>query len=176
MFKSISYFLYIFIGNLFPESSFKIGKLKFGGGRVRAFFAKGFIHYCGKKVNIDKKAKFGTKLSIGNNSGIGRNSCIQGEVIIGNDVLMGPECYIYTANHEFDDISIPIRKQGYKSSSPVIIGDDVWIGGRTTILPGVKIGNGAIIGAGSVVTKDVDNYAIVAGNPARLIRYRNENQ
>jgi acetyltransferase-like isoleucine patch superfamily enzyme len=63
-------------------------------------------------------------------------------------------------------------KQGYSSNEPVIIGNDVWIGSRVTILPGVKIGDGAIIGASAVVTKDVEPYSIVAGNPAKKIGSR----
>ncbi len=63
--------------------------------------------------------------------------------------------------------------QGVKSCEPVIIGDDVWIGTRVIILPGKKIGTGAILGAGAVITKDVPDYAIVGGNPAKIIKYRN---
>ena len=66
-----------------------------------------------------------------------------------------------------------MNQQGASDFHPVNIGNDVWIGARVTILPGVKIGNGAIIGAGSVVTKDVPDFAIVGGNPARVIKYRN---
>jgi maltose O-acetyltransferase len=64
-------------------------------------------------------------------------------------------------------------EQGYEGTRPIVIEDDVWIGARVTILGGVNIGTGAVIGAGSVVTKNVPPYAIVAGNPAKLIRYRN---
>ena len=63
-------------------------------------------------------------------------------------------------------------KQGSTEERPVVIGNDVWIGGRVIILPGVKIGDGAIVGAGSVVTRDVSEYDIVAGNPARVIKNR----
>lgn len=63
-------------------------------------------------------------------------------------------------------------EQGVTQERPVYIGDDVWIGSRVTILPGVKIGQGAVIGAGAVVTHDVQDYSIVAGNPATIIRKR----
>ena len=111
-------------------------------------------------------------MEIGDRSGVGINAKMHGKVIIGNDVMMGPECIIYTQNHDFSRTDIPMNKQGFSEEKPVIIGDDVWIGGRVIILPGVNVGKGAIIGAGSVVTKDVPEYAIVAGNPATVKKYR----
>jgi acetyltransferase-like isoleucine patch superfamily enzyme len=71
----------------------------------------------------------------------------------------------------FDERALPPEKRG-NSKGPIIIGNDVWIGRRAMILSGVRIGHGAVVGAGSVVTKDVPPYAIVAGNPARIVRYR----
>lgn len=132
----------------------------------------GFIKYCGHNVNIEPHVKFNLALEIGDNSGIGEHAELYGEVKIGNDVMMGTNCIIYTENHEFSRIDIPMRKQGASPSRPVIIDDDVWIGGRVTILPGVHVGKGSIIGAGAVVTKDVPEYAIVAGNPAVVIKNR----
>jgi maltose O-acetyltransferase len=67
-----------------------------------------------------------------------------------------------------------MRLQGYKDSQPVVIEDDVWLGARVIILPGIRVGHGAVIGAGAIVTKDVPPFAICVGNPARVIRYRNE--
>ena len=86
--------------------------------------------------------------------------------------MMGPQCYIYTQNHEYSSIDKPMRLQGPQEIRPVSIGNDVWIGSRVTILPGVNIGDGAIIAAGAVVTKDVPSYAIVGGVPAKLLRMR----
>ena len=88
--------------------------------------------------------------------------------------MMGPHCTIYIRNHAFDRLDIPMCEQGFQSEKPIVIGNDVWIGGHVIILPGVQIGNGAIVGAGAVVTKNVPDYAIVGGNPARIIRYRNQ--
>ena len=85
---------------------------------------------------------------------------------------MGPDCIIYTQNHNFSNISIPMDQQGFQEEKEVIIEDDVWIGGRVIILPGVKIGKGSIIGAGAVVSKNVDPYSIVVGNPARKVKTR----
>ena len=85
--------------------------------------------------------------------------------------MMGPDVVILTNSHIFTDISLPMRCQG-ETVAPVYIGDDVWIGTRVIILPGVRIGNGVIIGAGAVVTKDIPDYAVVGGIPAKIIRYR----
>lgn len=87
---------------------------------------------------------------------------------------MGPDVLIITQNHRFDQLDLPMWRQGFSPSEPVIIGNDVWVGTRAIILPGVTISKGAIIGAGAVVTKDVPEYAIVGGNPARLIKYRTD--
>ena len=140
--------------------------------RIRYCLAKGYIAYCGKNVNLQKGAEFSRKLSIGDNSSLGIRSVIQGPVIIGTNVMMGPEVYIYTQNHNHKRTDIPMIEQGYESERPVTIKDDVWIGSRVTILPGVTIGTGVIIGASAVVTKDVPDYTIVAGNPAKVVKKR----
>ena len=80
---------------------------------------------------------------------------------------------IFTQNHRNDDLTIPMRLQTAPKQK-VTIGDDVWIGAGAIILPGVTIGNGVIVAAGAIVTKDVPDYAVVGGNPARVIRYRNQ--
>ncbi len=85
--------------------------------------------------------------------------------MIGDNVLIGPSVIIWSQNHKFSSRNLPISTQGYDYKK-VEIGDDVWIAARATILPGVKIGHGAIICAGAVVTKDVEEYSIVAGVPA----------
>lgn len=77
-----------------------------------------------------------------------------------------------TSGHEFANIDIPMRLQGRKQEQPIYIADDVWIGARAIIMPGVRVGHGAIIGAGAVVTKDVPEYAVVGGVPAVIIKYR----
>jgi len=86
-----------------------------------------------------------------------------------------PEVIILTVGHKYDRLDIPMLEQGHNEPEPVTIGDDVWIGTRAIILPGISIGKGAIIGAASVVTKDVSEYAIVCGNPAKVIKSRKDN-
>ena len=95
-----------------------------------------------------------------------------GGVKIGKYFHPGRELTIFSTNHNYNsDKSIPYDEINIEK--PVIIKDFVWCGSNVTIVPGVTIGEGAVIGAGAVVTKDVPNYAIVGGNPAKIIRYRN---
>lgn len=128
----------------------------------------------GAHVNVEHGAQFGdgSYIDIGHRSGLGINCHIYGPVAIGDHVMMGPEVTILTSNHRYDRLDIPMMDQGGTEHLPVTIEDDVWIGTKVIILPGVRIGKGAIVGAGSVVTRPVPPYAIVAGNPARLIRFR----
>lgn len=88
-------------------------------------------------------------------------------VVIGDDVLIGPAVQIYTALHP---LPAEERRRGLEYAKPVSIGSDVWIGGAAVICPGVTIGDRAVIGAGSVVTHNVPAGAVVAGNPARVLR------
>lgn len=92
-------------------------------------------------------------------------------ITVGNSVMIGPYTRIFTQNHRYDDLKQSMYKQGYVSK-PVIIEDDVWIGANCTVLPGVRIGKGSIVGAGSVVTKDVQPYSVVGGVPAKRIKKR----
>jgi maltose O-acetyltransferase len=141
---------------------------------IRFHLCKNIFDFCGENVNIEKGAYFGDGrgICIGDNSGIGTNSIIHQNTKIGKDVLMGEDVLIITKSHDFDKCNIPMRLQGFKPLNGVTIEDDVWIGSRVVILPGVKIGKGSIIGAGSVVTKNVQEYSIMGGVPAKLIRSR----
>lgn len=140
---------------------------------LRAFTAKGFIKKCGKNVNIEHGAEISSKLSIGDNSGVGIDCVCGGELIIGNDVMMGPECVFFSRQHKFDNPDVPMCLQGFTDPKPIVIGDDVWIGRRVMVMPGVHIGSHCIIGAGAIVTKDIPDWAIAAGSPAVVKKYRN---
>ena len=89
------------------------------------------------------------------------------EVHIGNHVMVGPAVQIYTAAHP---IQVDARIRGLEVAKPIVIEDNVWIGGGAILLPGVRIGRNAVVGAGAVVTKSVPANTVVAGNPARVIR------
>lgn len=165
--------LYYGIAKHLPESGGPLGCV---GRTSRMCCAKLILEKCGKNVNIEKNARFSPRTEIGDNSGIGINAHFYGKVVIGNNVMIAPDCTIYVRNHRFDSLEVPMCQQGSTEEQPVIIGSDVWIGGHVIILPGVHIGDGSIVGAGSVVTKSVEPYTIVAGNPAKLIGKRQKGQ
>lgn len=141
---------------------------------IRRFTACSLFDYCGENVNIERKADFGSGkgIEIGNNSGLGVNCSVRGPLKIGANVMMGPDVIIMTSSHNFESVNVPMNQQGSLEKQKVTICDDVWIGVRAIVLPGVTIGQGAIIGAGAVVTKDVPEYAVVGGVPARIIKFR----
>ena len=165
----IGKFLYAAIGAHLPASYFPVN---IGQKKFRAFCGKLILAHCGKDVNIENKAAFSSKVTLGDRSGIGIAASIGGETHIGNDVMMGPHCTIYTRNHKTADTTTTMRGQGFTDEEPVYIGDDVWIGGNVTILPGVRIGSHSIIGACAVVTKDVPEWAVAVGNPAAVKKFR----
>jgi acetyltransferase-like isoleucine patch superfamily enzyme len=117
-------------------------------------------------------------ITIGNQVGIGANcmlSAVSGNRLeIGNQVMIAPFVYIGGTSYNFERTDIPIYEQGVNPQGGSRIGDNVWLGANVTILDGVNIGQGAIVAAGAVVTKDIPPLGIAAGVPARLLRYRNE--
>ncbi len=169
---AISYMTYYFLARHLPGS---FSPYNLGSGRLRRLCAKGMFKKCGKNVNIEHGAFFGggREIEIGNNSAIGLNARISGPLSIGDDVMMGPNVSIYTQNHETENIYKPMRLQTAPKEK-VTIGNDCWIGANAVILPNVTIGSGVIIGAGAVVTRDVPDYAVVGGVPAKVIKIREE--
>lgn len=113
------------------------------------------------------------KIHIGGSAFINRHTLVhgQGDVSIGEKVLIGPGVFITSINHGYRRRDNIIQEQGFETQR-VTIEDDVWIGARSIVLPGVTIRKGAVISAGAVVTKDVDEYTVVGGDPAKLITAR----
>jgi len=118
-------------------------------------------------------------ITIGNNVWIGPNADFDGggSIVIGNGVIVAPEVCIYSRTHNFDSNDLKaLPFDNVMLTAPVVVKDYVWIGRRVMILPGVTIGKGAIIGAGAIVSKDIPDYAIAVGNPAKVVKYRNQDK
>lgn len=109
------------------------------------------------------------EIRIGNNTRIGLHNTIIGPVHIGNQVNLAQGVVVSGLNHNFADIETPISEQGV-STALITINDDVWVGANVVIAAGVTIGKHCVIGAGSVVTKDIPDYSVAVGNPAKVIK------
>lgn len=154
-----------------------IDKLDSFRARTRALIFKPFFRSIGSKVYIREDVRFESpkNISIGKFVYINYGctiSAYSGNITIGNDVMIGFNSSILTTNHGYKNFKVSMMKQENQKNANVVIEDDVWIAANVTILPDVKIGKGAIVAAGSVVTKDVKPYSIVGGVPAKHIKYR----
>lgn len=115
--------------------------------------------FCGFGFNIEA----GDRLFVNSN-------CVfvdPGKIVFGNDVMIGPQCGFYTAVHTLD---AKMRIEGFEAAYPIHVGNNVWFGGHVTVLPGVTIGDNAVIGAGSVVTHNIPANMLAVGNPCRCLR------
>jgi maltose O-acetyltransferase len=167
--KLLAYVCYV-IYNLGPRWLPSSVSLVFGWTKwVRYLCARGIVRKCGRNVNFQRGADFGHSLEIGDNSGVGENCRVGSGVRIGKNVRMGPDVIICTQNHRYTRETF----EGFVSG-PVVIEDNVWIGYRVIILPGVTVGRNAIVGAGAVCTRDVPAYSIVGGVPARVLKMRED--
>ena len=143
----------------------------------RAFIARGGRVTLGDESVIRAGAMLlpsSGSISIGNKTSINQYTVINGEggVTIGNSVMVAAFVAMFAANHIFDDPALPILEQGTSTKGGIKIEDDVWIGTHAVILDGVIIGKGSVIGAGTVVTKNVLPYSVVAGVPGKTVRSR----
>ncbi len=132
----------------------------------------GFGLFCMLYAGIDKGPE---NIEIGDNSSFNSNvminADIKGEIVIGKNVMVGPNVVFRASSHNYEKKNILIMSQGHQPGR-IIVGDDVWLGANAVILQNVQIGTGAVIGAGSVVTKDVSAFSVVAGVPAKKIGNR----
>lgn len=144
-----------------------------GGGEAeaRAEIIRELIGAAGEGVLIEPPffCDYGSNIRLGDRVFFNFNCVVLdvAQVIIGSDVMFGPAVQLYTATHPMD---YQTRRAGLEAAKPVTIGSDVWIGGGAIILPGVTIGARSVIGAGSVVTRDVPDGVFAAGNPCRVLR------
>lgn len=157
----------------FKKKLKKVGKNLWIGKNVRALSGKDIeIGDNCSIMSFTSLAAINGELKIGNWASINENVRIdasqKGKIFLGDNVLIGPNVLIRASDHVFERTDIPIRDQGHKAGN-IIIEDDVWICGNCVITKGVKIGAHSIIGAGSVVTKDIEPYSVVGGVPAKLI-------
>lgn len=129
----------------------------------------------GRNIRLDRNLfVYPRRVSLGDNVFIGRYSFLDGDIEIGNGVMLAGSVAIVGGDHEFRTVGLPMFAAGREHWNRTTVCDDVWIGHGAIILNGLTIGRGAMVAAGAVVTRDVEPYAIVAGNPARVISYRFE--
>lgn len=125
----------------------------------------------GENITVEQPfhCDYGSNIEVGENFFANYNLTILdvAKVVIGKNVLIAPNVSIYTAGHPLDPEA---RNSGYEYGIGITIGDNVWIGGNTVINPGVHIGDNVVIGSGSVVTRDIPDHTVAAGNPCRVIR------
>ena len=145
------------------------------GDKIRKLITKRLFKEVGVGTSISTNVKLlcPQQICIGKRVGIPNNVTLDGRggLEIGDDTMVGFESIILTSTHNSNRRDIPIREQGM-FRAPIRIGTDVWIGARVIILPGVTIGDGAIIGVNAVVTKDIPPNTIVGGVPAKFIKER----
>lgn len=138
--------------------------------KMKAIF-RDIVGSCGDRFHVNPpfRCDYGCNISVGENFFANFSLTIldEGLVTIGDNAFIGPNVSVYTACHPLEP---ELRNTRVQWARPVKIGNNVWIGGGATILPGVTIGDNCVIGAGSVVTKDVEPDTLVAGNPARVIK------
>lgn len=143
--------------------------------RLRTWACRRLFESCGPGVDVHRRAAFGLgkRIKVGAHANLGVNVYINGRggVTIGENVLMGPDVIIYTGTHTLGDSETPVQRQQMRYA-PVTIGDDVWLGARVVVLPGVTIGRGCVVGANSVVTRRLPPYAVAFGVPAQVLRKR----
>ena len=153
-----------------------------GGGGVdllppfaRKIIFKALLKEYGRNTTIDYRVyiRYPSRVKIGHDTMINRGCYFLAsfwhkdvEISIGNHVAVGPCVFFLAAGHDYKQLDLP------NTAASITVGDYVWIGGRSTILQGVTIGEGAVIAAGSVVTRDIEPYTVVAGVPAKVIKQR----
>lgn len=167
--KKVYAFLYYFFASKLPNTNVPFGMFF---SNVRCFFLHGFLKSFGKNISIGHAVFFGDgrDIELANHIQINEDAWIR-NVRIGNQVMIGPRVMILNYGHQ-TSLDQPMIFQEIRRYEQTIIEDDVWIGASAILMPGLVIGTGAIIAAGSVVTKNVAAFTVVGGNPAKFIKMR----
>lgn len=154
-----------------PEHSYPRGMIFC---KLRGMTARPLLRHCGKDVAINRGAHFGkgTKLSLGDESSLGINARIVGDVVISRWVGMAHNVFITASNRDFSRTDIPLVHQPLRPDAQVVIEEDVFIGSDVTILPGVRVATGNVIGASAVVPRNTPPWAVISGNPAKVVKWR----
>ena len=142
---------------------------------IRSIAMRRFLKHLGKNTvfQLGLRITSADQVSVGSNCNFAQGVFIAGGggVLIGDWVGFGPDAKVWSVNHRFDDPDRPWQLQGW-TKKPVVIEDDVWLAANVFVMPGVTIGKGAIISAGTVVNKSIPAYAVVSGNPGRVVGWR----
>ncbi len=157
--------------NVVLRGNLKIGKYVKIESNVKIYNYTEIGDYVSIGDNVELRSNGSSIVKIGNKTSINRNSMVMGLVSIGDNCAIAPGCVIVGSNHNFNDRDLNIKSQGL-SRKGINISNDVWFGANVVVLDGVSIGEGSIIGAGSVVTKSVPPYSIAVGNPCKVIKTR----
>lgn len=168
--KIVCYLVYVLFAKHIPGKHRLLYRF---GNRFRSFLCRNLFQSCAEVITVCRGVMFdtGANIIMHDHSNIGQYCMLDGNhatITIGCHVSMGSHCIILCQNHKY----LSEGYDGYEGKN-VVIGDYAWIGHRVIILPGVLIGKHAIIGAGSVVSKDIPDYAVAVGNPATIKKYRN---
>ncbi len=155
--------------HLGPQAVIGPGLQIIGPGHVA--IGRGFScwRYCTLAACDDGVIEIGDRVSL--NANVYINACVGGRIVLGDDVLIAPNVVLRSSDHVTEDVERPIKQQGHRARE-IIVEGDVWLGANVTVVGGVRIGRGAVVGAGAVVTRNVEPYMIVGGVPARPIRAR----
>lgn len=168
--KKIKLIIYYTLVWNFPHS-----RLIKASNSLRKFFVRGLLadYGSGEKAYFENRVYIGdgSNIRIGRNCQINEQTFLQ-SCIIGDNVLIAPETIVLSKSHAYERLEVPIIDQGDLPDMPVTIEENVWIGRRCIILPGITIGKNSIIGAGSIVTKSIPANSVAVGNPCKVLRVR----
>lgn len=149
----------------------KYNQLKNSDVEKRKELLKKIIPHSKENVLIEQNfwCDYGYNIELGENFYANHNLVILdgAKITFGDHVFIGPNCSFYASGHPLD---VCQRNEGLEYAHPITVGDNVWFGGNVVVLPGVKIGNNSVIGAGSVVTKDIPDNVVAVGNPCKVLR------